>query len=143
MSQTRWQFWIDVGGTFTDCLAKTPSGEILRRKLLSSGVTKGSVGRGSTAAEIIDASRVTDPPGFWNGGTIRLLNAEGQMAAEGIVERNDDDEIISHVQSTNAPDYVNPADGEVRVRQDVFDPGLTLFANWSLKVDRYEVVVSE
>ena len=30
-----WQFWIDRGGTFTDVVARTPSGDILTGKLLS------------------------------------------------------------------------------------------------------------
>ncbi len=30
-----WDFWIDRGGTFTDIVARTPSGELLTRKLLS------------------------------------------------------------------------------------------------------------
>jgi len=30
-----WQFWIDRGGTFTDVLGRTPSGEIKSHKLLS------------------------------------------------------------------------------------------------------------
>lgn len=30
-----WQFWIDRGGTFTDVVAQSPSGEIIVRKLLS------------------------------------------------------------------------------------------------------------
>ena len=47
------------------------------------------------------------------------------------------------VQTTNAPDYVNANDGEVRVRQDVFDPGNIVNLNWSLKVDLYEVVVGK
>ena len=38
------QFWIDVGGTFTDCIGKLPDGRLIRHKLLSSGVTKGGVG---------------------------------------------------------------------------------------------------
>lgn len=33
-----WQFWIDVGGTFTDCIARRPDGVLLRHKLLSSTV---------------------------------------------------------------------------------------------------------
>ena len=41
MADARWEFWIDVGGTFTDCLARAPYGEIRRLKLLSSGVFKG------------------------------------------------------------------------------------------------------
>jgi 5-oxoprolinase (ATP-hydrolysing) len=30
-----WHFWIDVGGTFTDCIARRPDGTLLRHKLLS------------------------------------------------------------------------------------------------------------
>jgi len=33
---TRWDFWIDRGGTFTDCIARSPRGELLTAKLLSS-----------------------------------------------------------------------------------------------------------
>ena len=45
MPSNRWQFWIDVGGTFTDCIGRRPDGPLLRHKLLSSGVTKGIAGR--------------------------------------------------------------------------------------------------
>lgn len=33
--QRRWQFWIDRGGTFTDVVAQSPSGDRIVRKLLS------------------------------------------------------------------------------------------------------------
>ncbi|MFA5985337.1 MAG: hydantoinase B/oxoprolinase family protein [Methylococcaceae bacterium] len=33
--QSGWQFWIDRGGTFTDIVARAPSGQITTRKLLS------------------------------------------------------------------------------------------------------------
>ena len=33
--ESRWQFWIDRGGTFTDVVARTPGGEIVTAKLLS------------------------------------------------------------------------------------------------------------
>ena len=32
---TRWQFWIDRGGTFTDLVAQSPEGKIVVHKLLS------------------------------------------------------------------------------------------------------------
>ena len=32
---SRWQFWIDRGGTFTDVIGRTPDGRIISRKLLS------------------------------------------------------------------------------------------------------------
>ncbi len=31
----KWQFWVDRGGTFTDVVARTPSGELVTHKLLS------------------------------------------------------------------------------------------------------------
>lgn len=34
-SSNQWQFWIDRGGTFTDIVAKTPTGKIIVHKLLS------------------------------------------------------------------------------------------------------------
>ena len=33
--QTRWQFWIDRGGTFTDVVGKRPDGSLVTHKLLS------------------------------------------------------------------------------------------------------------
>ena len=36
-----WEFWIDVGGTFTDCLAREPGGRLLISKVLSSGTLSG------------------------------------------------------------------------------------------------------
>ena len=32
---SRWQFWIDRGGTFTDIVARAPDGRLLTHKLLS------------------------------------------------------------------------------------------------------------
>ena len=34
-SDSKWQFWIDRGGTFTDIVARTPEGEVISHKLLS------------------------------------------------------------------------------------------------------------
>ncbi|MCP4035647.1 MAG: hydantoinase/oxoprolinase family protein, partial [bacterium] len=36
MSEGTWEFWIDRGGTFTDCIAKDPEGGLHTTKLLSS-----------------------------------------------------------------------------------------------------------
>ena len=35
MTNNKWQFWIDRGGTFTDVVAKSPQGTIITHKLLS------------------------------------------------------------------------------------------------------------
>lgn len=85
MAANRWEFWIDVGGTFTDCLAKRPDGTLRRHKLLSSGITKGRVGEGSTRHTIFDLARRSDPAGFWKGWVLSLVGSEGSEIATGTV----------------------------------------------------------
>src|SRR6187402_1569536 len=77
MGEARWEFWIDVGGTFTDCLARTPDGSLRRHKLLSSGVTKGRVGSGSSSRLIVDTARYDDPDDFWTGWRLAIVNSAG------------------------------------------------------------------
>src|SRR6266496_3780921 len=77
-----WEFWIDVGGTFTDCIARAPDGSLRRHKLLSSGVTKGSVGAGSTREAIFDSARCGDPGQFWRGATFSLFGRGGDSVAQ-------------------------------------------------------------
>jgi len=89
MPDRLWQFWIDVGGTFTDCLAVRPDGTMLRQKVLSSGVTKGSVGEGSTPDCIIDLLRSDDAADLWRGYQLRLVDADGEIIEETTVQRFD------------------------------------------------------
>lgn len=69
-----WEFWIDVGGTFTDCLARSPDGRLLPRKILSSGVTKGRVQKRLSQTQFVDSARANDSAQFWIGYSIRFLN---------------------------------------------------------------------
>jgi len=89
MSEPRWQFWIDVGGTFTDCIARRPDGSLSRHKLLSSGVTKGCISEASTASLIHDPARRSDPDGFWSGYRCRLLDGQGHIVDEALVRDHD------------------------------------------------------
>jgi 5-oxoprolinase (ATP-hydrolysing) len=72
------QFWIDVGGTFTDCICLRPDGSLARSKVLSSGVVKGAAAAGPDARMIVDPARMADPPDFWVGYQLRVLAADGQ-----------------------------------------------------------------
>ena len=74
----RWQFWIDVGGTFTDCVAQSPRGEIHKWKTLSSGVVKGTVGAESHERIVRDDLRAADVRDFWRGWRISV----GDWASE-------------------------------------------------------------
>ena len=72
-----WSFWIDVGGTFTDCLAESPDGITHFTKVLSSGRTKGVATRRVSPVEIVDQVR-TEVDGFWNGAQWVGLDPHGQ-----------------------------------------------------------------
>ena len=77
MSQP-WQFWIDVGGTFTDCIAISPSAKMRQFKTLSSGVTKGTAAD-VTNAQITDLRRIADPDHFWVGAELRVLSVAAEL----------------------------------------------------------------
>ena len=49
-----------------------------RHKLLSSGATKGIIAAGSTRGTVVDPARGADPPRFWNGWRLDLLDAQGR-----------------------------------------------------------------
>jgi 5-oxoprolinase (ATP-hydrolysing) len=73
-----WEFWIDVGGTFTDCIARSPDDRLVECKVLSSGVTKRQVGEVLGPVRFCDAAPRRDPAGFWTGYELRLLDPRGQ-----------------------------------------------------------------
>lgn len=70
--QNRWQFAVDVGGTFTDCIASSPDGIEFRYKLLSTGVVKGSACLTTNSSSFSDKRRCTDPDNFWTDWTIQF-----------------------------------------------------------------------
>ena len=84
-----WEFWIDVGGTFTDSFARRADGSLTHYKVLSSGVIKGAAATGSSKDRIIDPARKVDPPEVWNGYSLRLLDAQGHALCESSIARFD------------------------------------------------------
>ncbi|MCH8046076.1 MAG: hydantoinase, partial [Planctomycetes bacterium] len=97
MNHAPWEFWIDVGGTFTDCFGRTPEGRLLRHKVLSTGVTKGALGDGSSVGAIVDPARRDDPEDFWTGYRLRLIDPAGQTLAESRVDHFDRDTGTLHL----------------------------------------------
>src|SRR5689334_16645267 len=73
-----WEFWIDVGGTFTDCIARSPGDRLVECKVLSSGVTKRKVGEVLGPVRFCDSDSRRDPAGFWVGCELRFLDELGQ-----------------------------------------------------------------
>ena len=62
-----WQFWIDVGGTFTDCVARRPDGRLVTHKLLSTGRTLTACTAASTARRWVDPALRSAPAGYYEG----------------------------------------------------------------------------
>ena len=55
MPETHWSIWIDTGGTFTDCLALDPAGDMHRAKVLSSGALRPLISRTFPLERYLDA----------------------------------------------------------------------------------------
>ena len=113
-----WQFWIDVGGTFTDCIALSPTGEQRTVKVLSSGATKGEVAEWIDAQTIRDPARASDPSESWVGYRLHLIDGEGRRVRTGIVEQFDPSGATLKVtawdgegDSSNAANWSLPASG--------------------------------
>ncbi len=79
MPTPRWEFWIDVGGTFTDCVARRPDGGLVRQKVLSSAVVKGTMAGGARGNQLDDPARQGEVPDFWRGYGLRLVDRAGQV----------------------------------------------------------------
>lgn len=79
------QFWIDVGGTFTDCFLHMPDGRLSRHKLPSTGRVPGVASPGSDRAMLVDAARSGDPPRAWVGYELHVLDAHRRPLATRIV----------------------------------------------------------
>ena len=65
-----WQFWIDVGGTFTDCIGIDPDGNKHFAKVLSSGHVHGSLVRQNS--DWFSHELRSYAKNFWAGSTINF-----------------------------------------------------------------------
>ncbi|MDX1384224.1 MAG: hydantoinase/oxoprolinase N-terminal domain-containing protein, partial [Thermoanaerobaculia bacterium] len=72
-----WQFWIDVGGTFTDCLARHRDGPLQERKVLSSGALRCRVAE-RAGSELTVVGLESYPDGFFRGYAARALGGGEQ-----------------------------------------------------------------
>ncbi len=84
MTGTRWQFGIDVGGTFTDCVAVAPDGRTHVVKVLSSGVSKGEL-IAAVEAQTWRTSLLAPVPDFYRGQQWTAHDQHGGVLATGRV----------------------------------------------------------
>ncbi len=72
-----YQAWLDVGGTFTDCLVTPPSGKPIVTKVLSNGVMKGKVQKRLDAATFYDSCRESDRDHLWRDFRCDIIDDSG------------------------------------------------------------------
>ena len=69
-----WRLWVDTGGTFTDCLAQSPSGTLVRAKVLSSGSLRAQLTPTGNVGEYLIEAAWPSPPGFLDGSKASFLD---------------------------------------------------------------------
>ena len=78
--QASWTFWIDTGGTFTDCFTINPDGKRQSLKVLSSGVLRGVITRQTAAGKYLFQHQWPITDDIFKGYSFKLLTAEKQQA---------------------------------------------------------------
>ena len=77
--QECWEFWIDVGGTFTDCIGRAPNNSLHFHKVLSSGVIKGRGVTGPRPNQFIDVDLRGYGHQFFRGFRLGLFDSKRQV----------------------------------------------------------------
>ena len=72
MEQQLWQVWADTGGTFTDCLAVDPGGQLHRAKVLSSAALRARIDRVEATCIFLEGDWNL-PDGFFRGAQCRVM----------------------------------------------------------------------
>jgi len=100
---THWQFWIDTGGTFTDCLALDPEGRTHRTKVLSSATIRARFIRQCSESQVIVSLDSAYPSGLFQGFFCRPAIVESETNSLKITDWNADSQTLSFEQSWSFP----------------------------------------
>jgi 5-oxoprolinase (ATP-hydrolysing) len=77
----KWSFFVDTGGTFTDCFARSPDGSVHRAKVLSRGSLSARISQISVPNRLILEGPPNWPENFPVG--FRLICDEGELQVAG------------------------------------------------------------
>ena len=87
-----WEFWIDVGGTFTDCIGRAPDSSIHSVKILSSGIIKSTVNKSNDNNTVIDKSKIGNPSNFYKDYSFNLLCEKGKVIENNYIKDFDSEQ---------------------------------------------------
>ena len=86
-----WQFWIDRGGTFTDLVARTPSGDVISRKLLSENPEHYKDAAVQGIRDILELGSGDSIP----ANSIEVVKMGTTVATNALLERNGDRTLLA------------------------------------------------
>ena len=89
-----WQFWIDRGGTFTDLVARTPSGGVISRKLLSENPEHYKDAAVQGIRDILEIGRGDSIP----ASVIEAVKMGTTVATNALLERKGDRTLLAITQ---------------------------------------------
>ena len=89
-----WQFWIDRGGTFTDLVARNPSGKVISRKLLSENPENYQDAAVQGIRDILELSSLESIP----ANVIDAVKMGTTVATNALLERKGDRTLLATTQ---------------------------------------------
>ncbi|HEY8944552.1 MAG TPA: hydantoinase B/oxoprolinase family protein, partial [Polyangiaceae bacterium] len=84
---SRWQFWIDRGGTFTDIVAKLPNGELVTHKLLSDAPERYADAAVADIRQLLEAAGAIERGGVLSSAVIERVRMGTTVATNALLER--------------------------------------------------------
>jgi 5-oxoprolinase (ATP-hydrolysing) len=109
-----WQIWIDTGGTFTDCLALSPAGELKRTKVLSSSFLRGRITKKITPTTFQIATSWAFDTGLVKGYSFRIV---GQNEFIKIADVRGNTLILAH-ELNSSDEYLREVDFEITTHEE-------------------------
>lgn len=127
-SESTWQFWIDVGGTFTDCVFQSPTGIRESLKVLSSGVIKGRASQ-PINGNLLKAPTLTGySDDFFNGFAIRFLD---ELRSESTDKQLAKEESLKNIVGESVVEDYDSKTGEIKFQKISAQPNCTSFELYS------------
>jgi 5-oxoprolinase (ATP-hydrolysing) len=90
MTNKKWQFWIDRGGTFTDIIARKPNGKLLTHKLLSENPTQYNDAAIEGIHQLLGINKDQPLPAH----TISAVKMGTTVATNALLERQGEDTLL-------------------------------------------------
>lgn len=112
MNSLGWNIWIDTGGTFTDCIAQSPDGNLKYVKVLSNSSLRGSVNKQLSATQLQINQNWDAPDNFARDMQFHLFDENAPSAT--IQSFDSDTSVLTFSDPLGARNLAKGAPFEIR-----------------------------